>query len=152
MKNKAAISIVIIFVLTLGAISALNFKLIYKPLRGSPDLWPFLDYPMYSTAHYEGEEIEHYAVFGTLEDATEVPILPEDFGLHFWIFRRTFVFAMLGDDQKQIKDYAELYNSRHNKYLTGLRLENHPLILSGNGANPGLRQILRNVRLETLEK
>jgi len=86
------------------------------------------------------------------EDLTEVPILPETLGLHFWLFRRGLVFALLRDDYDKIKNYAALYEKRHNKQLIGLRLENHPLVLSRDGVNPGIKQTLKNFRFETLEK
>ena len=127
-----------------------NIYLVFPPL-----LWPFLDYPMYSIPHHDGDALDRYFVFGTLEDSAEVPIFPEDLGLHFWQFygqsqQRSVVAALLHENSSLIKTYVELYQSRHNKRLLGLRLENHPLILSREAVNPGPRQVLKNIRFTTI--
>jgi hypothetical protein len=127
-----------------------NVYLVFPPM-----LWPFLDYPMYCLPHHKGDALDRYFVFGTLEDSTEVPIFPEDLGLHFWQFygqsqQIGVVVALLRENNKLIKTYVELYQSRHNKRLLGLRLENHPLILSREGANPGPRQVLKRIQFNTI--
>ena len=127
-----------------------NIYLVFPPL-----LWPFLDYPMYSIPHHDGDALDRYFVFGTLKDSAEVPIFPEDLGLHFWQFygqsqQRSVVAALLHENSNLIKTYVELYQSRHNKRLLGLRLENHPLILSREAVNPGPRQVLKNIRFTTI--
>ncbi len=127
-----------------------DIYLVFPPL-----LWPFLNYPMYCIPHHKGDALDQYFVFGTLEDSIEVPILPEDLGLHFWQFygksqERGVVIALLQENNKLIKTYVELYQSRHNKRLVGLRLENHPLILSREGVNPGPRQVLKNFQFNTI--
>ena len=146
-------SFVILIFLVFQTVASFNLigRTVHK-YYGSPFLFPFLDYPMYDAPHYEGDTLKQYFVFGTLEDLTEVPIVPEDLGLHFWLFRRGFVFALLKDDYDEIKNYAALYEKRHNKRLIGLRLENHPLVLSRDGVDPGVKQTLKNFRLETLGK
>ena len=110
---------------------------------------------MYSIPHHDGDALDRYFVFGTLEDSAEVPIFPEDLGLHFWQFygqsqQRSVVAALLHENSNLIKTYVELYQSRHNKRLLGLRLENHPLILSREAVNPGPRQVLKNIRFTTI--
>jgi hypothetical protein len=129
----------------------------YMYLLHSPWSWPFLDYPMYAPPRYEGESIDQYFVFGTLEDSSEVPIRPDDLGLDFWLFSGItqgigVVPALLRHDTKRIQDYIDLYRSRHNKRLVALRLENHPLILLRGGVKPGTPQVLKTFRFESIEQ
>ena len=55
-----AASGVIVLVLGLQALTA--FGLTPGPIEHSPYLWPFLEYPMYSKAHFVGEEVPRYQV------------------------------------------------------------------------------------------
>ena len=110
---------------------ALQTFAIFYPV--SPRLWPFLDYPMYKKAHYEGEAVNRYVVFGVFADASESRILPEDLDLDFWKFEYGPVQMLRRGDATALQPYAELYNARQNKKLVALRVEDHPLILSEEG-------------------
>ena len=46
-----------------------------------PAIYPFLDYPMYSTPKYEGDSFDRYWVFGISENSNQVRILPKDIGV-----------------------------------------------------------------------
>ena len=118
----------------------------------SPRLWPFLDYPMYKQARYAGETLNQYFLFGILKDLTEVPIFPGDLGLDFWKFEQGPVLALRRKDREKLKTYVQLYQSRHNKQLVSLRLENHPLVLSREGASAAPPQVLEHVNFETVRR
>lgn len=150
--KNLAILFLSLFILGILALQAgVTFWFVCPPYC-PPALWPFVDYPMYSEPRYEGSEFEQHFVFGILEDSTEVPLRPEDLNLHFWLFRRGLVFAMLRNDTTQIQAYVDLYQKLHHKRLVGLRLENHPLILSREGMTPGPTRILRTFQLASREE
>jgi hypothetical protein len=49
--------------------------------------WPFTDYPMYASSHYEGERIvASHLIFATTDDGEEVEISANDLGLNIWQF------------------------------------------------------------------
>ena len=113
----------------------------------SPRLWPFLDYPMYGRAHYQGEAVRQFVVVGIFADASEARILPKDLGLDFWKFEYGPVQMLRRGDVESLKPYAQLYNDRQNKQLVGIRLENHPLTLSDQGVRAAAPQVLNSVSL-----
>lgn len=153
-------SLIILTFLTLQAVA--TFRILcpppalfpsLSPLRilCAPALYPFLDYPLYAPPHYEGDTIDQRLVFGVSEDLTEAPILPEELGLSFFEFEKEFLLALRDGKGDEVNKYVELYQRKHNKKLIGLRLENHPLVLSREGVKPGPKQILENFQLKFLE-
>lgn len=129
-----------------------SFFSFFRSLLSPPTLWPFIDYPMYSGAHYEGDAVPRLFVFGTLEDSTEVPIVAADLGLSDWHFRRHFINGLASGNDERIKEFVGLYGNRHTKRLVGLRLENHPVILSRAGLRSGPPEVQKNLRLQPPEK
>jgi hypothetical protein len=111
-----------------------------------PTLWPFVDYPMYSRPHYEGEPISQLRVVATLDDSSEVSIGPGDVGLDFWHFRLHVVRGLEMNDAARVRELVRLYQTRNNRRLVGLRLENHPIILSRDGIRPGRPEVRRDLR------
>ncbi len=109
--------------------------------------WPFLDYPMYSEAHYEGDAIEQYVVFATFDDGTEAPVRREELGLSFWKFRDGLVYALRHGDRRQLDAYLELFRRRHARLPAALRLEDHPVVISRGGILPAPRKVLKTVTL-----
>jgi len=114
-------------------------------------LYPFLDYPMYNRAHYKGDTINQYFLFGILEDSTEVSVLPSDLGLNYWKFIGGVVGAMRHENKKMLQTYVQLYRSRQNILLSGFRLVNHPIALSREGITPVPSVVVKTIRLETHE-
>jgi hypothetical protein len=84
---------------------------------------------LYGRAHYEGEAVSQYVVFGIFADASEARILPEDLGLDFWKFEYGPVRMLRRGGIESLKPYAQFYNVRQNKKLIKFRLENHPSTL-----------------------
>ena len=121
---------------------------VFRPV--SPRLWPFLDYPMYNQAHYEGEAVNRYVVFGIFADASEARILPEDLNLDFWKFEYGPVQMLRRGDVEALKPYARFYSAQQNKMLVGLRLENHPITLLDQGVRVAAPQVLKSVSLESV--
>jgi hypothetical protein len=125
-------------------------KLLQPPEK--PLLWPFIDYPMYSHPNYLGDDIKQYVIVGILPDSTEVRIQAEDLGLNYWIFMYGFKEALRKSDRQDIKNFIQLYESRNNKKLIGVRLENHPLILTKEGVEPGEPKVVTDFKLNDPEE
>jgi hypothetical protein len=115
----------------------------------SRELWPFLDYPMYSQVYFEGERLTRYAVIGVLEDSTEVQVLPEDLGGDFTFFRNHALKGLKDGNDHRISNVAEAYYQVNNTTLKGLRLENHPWILAREGMKDGSPEVLSSVDIFT---
>jgi len=88
---------------------------------------------MYSRAHYPGDSIDQYALFGVLEDSTEVRILPEDLGLNHFQFVRGPVAAIHSDRTEELEVFMQLYDGVQDNQLIGLRLEHQLVILLEQG-------------------
>ena len=116
----------------------------------APSLWPFLDYPMYSWPHFKDDKVTRYFVVGITESSGEVVIKPEDFGLSFWPFIRNYVDKMIKGDKQTAWECANLYTTRFNQKLTGLRLENRPIQLTDDGVQQAPIEIINIFQL-TLE-
>lgn len=133
---RGLVSLVVVVVLGTQAVAALG--LTPGPVEKSPFLWPFLDYPMYSTAHYEGEGIPRYRVVGTTADGREMEIDRETLGTDFWIFRNAFLFSFRYPGMRdELPPGVELFETRHGVRLIAVRLENRPLVLTRDGAVNG---------------
>lgn len=98
--------------------------------------WPFVSYPMYNAAHFEGESINQYRLIG-ISGQDEIEIGPYDLGMNYFTFRRGAIRAMLDGNEAAMRQYASLYESRCGKTLKSFRLENRPLILTRQGPKPG---------------
>ena len=113
-----------------------------------PSLWPFLDYPMYSDSHHEGDSIMQYHLVGVLEDFTKVQIGPDDLDMGFWRFRKNVVFELLRNQDERVNSVVELYQLKYKKRLREIYLENHPLILRRDGLVPGKPEVLRSFQVK----
>lgn len=49
--------------------------------------WPFIDYPMYSPSHQEGDRVwGPHSISAKTKDGRELDISAEDLGVNFWLF------------------------------------------------------------------
>lgn len=110
-----------------------------------PSSWPFMDYPMYKEAYFEGNQIPVYRVVGILPDSTEVNIRRDDLGFTFTDFNKKVVYPFLEENTQMIEVWVQMYESKYNKEIVGVRLEYHPLILSKNGASAGPIQVVKEL-------
>ena len=130
--EKYVVSLVIAAVLALQLTA--TFDLFPRILsRPSHLFWPFLDYPMYRAARYEGSVIERYRVFAATDDGTEVELMPSDFSLNFRKFRDIAVAAIRAGDTQRVTAFAELYRARTGRQLVGVRVERHGDVLTRQG-------------------
>ena len=139
--------------------------------RSPGSYWPFLDYPMYSGYHGEGDRIDVLRpLFAIFADRSEKQIFPQDLDLTVFQFENLLVSAILcaaQKDKKDKKDKKELqsgrcvpqkaeerlkallspYEQRHGKHIISLRLEDYPYILTKEGAKKAPAQVLQILEL-----
>jgi hypothetical protein len=129
------VSLVIAVVLVLQA--AASFDVLPKLFsRPSYVLWPFMTYPMYRSAHYEGTLIERFRVVGQTVAGAEVELTPIDFGLNFRKFQDIAVPAVRSRDMPQVAMFAEIYRVKSGIRLVAIRLERHGHVLTRDGLRP----------------
>ncbi len=149
--SSACISLVILF--TLGAQYYSSFGVGFVSRRfplfeatRSPNLWPFISYPLYTAPHHVGEVLDQYSLFGILEDSSTVKIDADDLGVCIWHLG-TFVDSIRNDDSELTGQMVEWWEKRHSRKLIGLRLENHRLVFAGATVEEGPRQLPKTVTL-----
>jgi hypothetical protein len=134
--TRWVVSGVVVAVLAVQAIAA--FGLTPGPVEKSPFLWPFLDYPMYSTPHYEGDGIPRYRVLAVTADGEELEVTPAALGSDFWIYRNAFLFSFFYPGMRdELEPGVELLERRHGVTVLEVRLENRPLLLTREGTTEG---------------
>ena len=135
-------SLVIIFCVTAQGAALTGHRLFFSTT------FPFIFYPMYSSAHYEGEEVvDREMIFAIVKDSTAVQIVPEDLGLDFWDFQ-LFLKAIDQQSNEVISQYLEIYQSRAGKQVLQLQIKVHPWTLSRKGFIQGeqrVRKILERI-------
>jgi hypothetical protein len=142
------VSLVIAVVLSLQL--AATFDLFPRFLSRSTHLfWPFMNYPMYRAAHYEGSVIERYRVFGRAADGSEIEVTPDDLGLNFRKFQDIVVAALRSGDMPSVAAFAEIYRVRMGTRLVAMRLERHGHMLTLDGLQPTRPVRLAAVSLQT---
>jgi hypothetical protein len=128
------VSVVIAVILLLQV--AATFDLYRFASRPSHLLWPFMDYPMYRGAHYEGAVLARYRVFGKTADGAEVEVTAGDLGLNFRRFQDIVVDALRHGDTARVAPFADHYRGRLGIRLVAMRVERHGDILTRDGLRP----------------
>ena len=96
--------------------------------------WPFVSYPMYSWPHRWGETINRYALFGILQDGTEVPVTADDLNMNFWEHLWGPVDAVRKNKLDTLRYYLAHDRHLNNRVVVSVRLENRPLLFTPHGA------------------
>lgn len=148
--------------LCLGAQFVVGFKLLcpprslpaLEPLRlvCSPAAWPFLDFNMYVAAHYEGEEVSRYRVYGRDAAGQRQEILPQDFGLEWRDFKRQVIRPLRDRDHAGVGEVARRYTAATGNVPRELELRRLFLIVA-RGDGPFRREEdFRRYDLEALPR
>lgn len=116
------------------------FDLRFGPIGRAPYLYPFLDYPMYSRVHHEGEALTQYRVYAVLADSSEALVRPSDLGLSFWLYHNGLITGLRRGDAERVRAYARLYRERNGVRVEAFRLEDHPVVLTSDGFRDGSRE------------
>jgi hypothetical protein len=101
-----------------------------------PNLWPFLDYPMYRIPRRAGDLLDRYRLIGVTREGDEVPIEHEDLGMDFWKFKDGFVMAVVQGRAEEVARYAAFCEQIFSRPFRALRVENHPVALTRTGLQP----------------
>jgi hypothetical protein len=93
---------------------------------------------MYSSSHSEGERVGALrSVYATLADGSEVLLAPDDVGLrYFWLFRLWVEEPLLEGEREQLRLVREAFRARRGGDIVALRIEDHPVIVTREGAQP----------------
>jgi hypothetical protein len=132
---------------------------------GNGKYWPFIDYPMYSWSHREGDRIDVLRpLFAIFADRSEKQIFPQDLSLTIFQFEGLLVSAILCTAQKdkkelqsgqclpqkaeeRLKALLNPYEQRHGKHIISLRLEDYPYILTKEGPKKAPARVLQILEL-----
>lgn len=130
-RRFALISVVIVTVLSLQALVGFSYT--------GVQTWPFMAYPMYRGAHYDGERLRYdFTVYAELDDSSEVVITPEDLGLSWWAFRENVVHALYRNDRAVVQGLIDAHCERTGQRIVGLRMEDLGRAVSRDGLVEGL--------------
>jgi hypothetical protein len=152
LKTSASWLLVTGISLTLAVQFAIGTRITCPPARlytppvrvCDPELWPFLTYPLYSAAHYAGEELPQLRLSGVLADGEAVQLKQEDFLLDSSFSFQNVMVAVLDKNMPDLRNYVRVYNSTHDLPLVSLRLENDPLVLTSDGFVPSGRHVIES--------
>jgi hypothetical protein len=101
--------------------------------------WPFLAYPMYKNAHYEGERIDIYlTAYAVLADSTRVAINPSDLNLSFWLYWYNVVTPIQHARLDLLEPVLKRYCEETGNQVTKLHLEDRGVAIGRDGPIEGL--------------
>lgn len=120
--------------LIIGILSLQTFASFVDPGRWG---WPFIAYPMYKTAHHDGERVLYnIKVFAMHPDSSENLISAGD--VPFWIFRRKLLGGVTTGNRAAVQPLVSLYCERTGRQVVGVRIEDMGVALSHKGVVRGL--------------
>jgi hypothetical protein len=101
-------------------------------------LFPFLEYPMYAPAHYEGERVTaSWLLEGQLPQGDGVPVTKEQLGIDIFDFNR-LVQATLEGDKQQAQVLRRMVRERvpQGELFTVLVIKSYPVRVTRDGPQP----------------
>ncbi|HEX5079892.1 MAG TPA: hypothetical protein VFV80_12140 [Geminicoccaceae bacterium] len=106
--------------------------------------WPILAYPMYKTAHFEGERLNHdFASYVVLSDSNRVEIKRRDLGMDFWIYWYNVVQPIRHGRLDALAGLVEHYCQELDGQVIRLEVEDLGIAIGRDGPVEGLpRQVL----------
>jgi hypothetical protein len=143
MRTRPAARAKILTSLVIGGVLLLQAQAVFPVRR----LWPFLDYPMYRTAHYAGESVPRYRVVGIAADGREVEMDPASLGLSFFKHLHGPVEALETGDAERFAIFADVFRERQGTTIVAARLENHPVVIDTSGTREGDLVVVTELRL-----
>ncbi|OIP73052.1 MAG: hypothetical protein AUK43_01550 [Oscillatoriales cyanobacterium CG2_30_40_61] len=127
--------------------SSFLLKSLCPKLPDDPAFYPFLDYPMYAGARYEGVKVNQYLLFGVLKNGTNIPITHKDLEIYRYNLLRKIIPEIQEKNLSIIQQYVKIYEQNSHKNLVKLRLENHPLVITRKGVNPGEKKVILDLKV-----
>lgn len=118
------------------------------PFEHSPYQWPFIDYPMYSLAHYEGDEVSRLVLIGIRADSTKIAIEPEDLGLTFFPYLRGPVWAVRNSKRSAAILYRDIFADRNGVEVVRFEVLDRPVVITRDGYLPGPPKTVASLSFE----
>ena len=100
--------------------------------------WPIIAYPMYKTAHFDGERLDDYEVAAVLADGSRLRVDPEELGMSFWTFRQNVAMKIERGRLEALAPTIERYCERSQRSLKRLELVDTGTAISASGLIQGL--------------
>lgn len=96
--------------------------------------FPFMWYPMYAQAHFEGERINvEHRIYAVTPDGKRHYIDPaSDLEIDFWRYERRFARQLRDNKLKNIKPVLAMVIERHPTF-TELQVEDYPMVITRQG-------------------
>lgn len=106
--------------------------------------WPFITYPMYANAHYEGERLKYdVRAFAVLEDSSRIEIKREQLNMRqrwqFYLFQKHVWFPIRDGDKELLEPLIRKYCDLSNGKLVRLELEDLGIAVTKEGPVSGLK-------------
>jgi hypothetical protein len=95
--------------------------------------WPILAYPMYRTAHFDGDRLEDYDVDAVLADGSRLRVDPEELQMSFWIFRSNVVYKIEAGNLQGLAPIVERYCERSQGRLKRFEVVDIGMAISATG-------------------
>jgi hypothetical protein len=106
-------------------------------LPQDPGLYPFLNYPMYSSAKEEGVSVGKNKLIAVLEDSSEEELTAEELGISAYRFARDLLPAIKEDDRSTVIQYIDMYAPSHSQRIQSLRWEKNFVSITPQGLTSG---------------
>jgi hypothetical protein len=101
--------------------------------------WPMIAYPMYSTAHFEGERLNHdLTAHAVLADSTRVPMGRDDVDMAFWIYWYNVVQAIRQGDLTRLEPVLRRYCQEFDNQVVRFVVEDSGVAIGRDGPVEGL--------------
>jgi hypothetical protein len=128
---RLLISVVIVGILSIQAVTGL-----YDTGRWG---WPLLAYPMYKTAHYEGERLhDDLTAYAILADSTRVEVNRSDLGMDFWLYWYNVVQPIVHARADLLEPVLQRYCEESGNQVVRLHLEDRGVAIGRDGPIEGL--------------
>jgi hypothetical protein len=96
--------------------------------------WPFVAYPMYKRAHYEGERFDHdLTVYLIMDDSSERVVTGPDLGLSFWLVEKRIWNPVRSGNQEHLQSFIEDVCPKFDNRIIAVRLEDKGVALGRSG-------------------
>lgn len=101
--------------------------------------YPILAYPMYKTARYDGDRLDHHLrVFAVKQDASRVEVKPEDLNMSFWLYWYNVVQPVRHSNFEVLKPVIDRYCQESEGEVIKLQAEDLGIAIGRDGPVEGL--------------
>ncbi|WP_203226105.1 hypothetical protein [Novosphingobium pentaromativorans] len=115
--------------------------------------FPFMWYPMYATAHFDGERINvEHRIYAVAPDGSRHYVDPaRDLRIDFWRYERRFARPLRDNKLDRITPILRMVVERYPAF-TELQVEDYPMIITKNGPQGASRQVIAVIPRSAVEE